>query len=145
MRMGSRPLMRWAIGAAAPLLVAGAMVFFNSVTLASYDSLELISHDSNAWYHCTSGVNQNGSHVNHCFYTPNSTNYESNWWWCAANGVAGNWCPDQSLDCGQGMFGTGGSLINESWYDINNHWLKNTNDCISTDIGHYPWQDVYGP
>ena len=134
---------RWVVGVSVPLLVAWVVSIGGTVAArATYDSDELRSHDGAAWYHCTSGDNQNGSYVNHCFYTPNSVNYESNYWWCAAPGF-GNFCPDPVV-CTYGGAPSYGGQIWESWYDYYNNWISNSGDCVSQNYG-YPWFDVYGP
>jgi hypothetical protein len=101
-----------------------------------------VSYDQAAWYHCTTGYNQNGTLTNHCFYTPKATNYESNWWWCADKGSIGAVCPEANQKCYNGD----GGPLDESWYDSNNKWLTNSSDCIHLgDAPGYPWVGVYGP
>jgi hypothetical protein len=125
-----------------PVLFAAMALVYSGKTVhagAPYHSNQLIAHDQYAWYHCTSGLNQNGAATNHCFYTPKYTNYESNYWWCAEWSGA-NPCPAPYF-CTWTYRGYGGQ-ISESWYDFNHNWLRNSSDCVHNSGD---WYDVYGP
>lgn len=133
---------RWLTPLSIAALVALVIATTSTVVAGAYDSDELVSHDSAAWTHCTTGDNQNGDYTNNCFYTPQPTNYEYNSWWCAAPGY-GNFCPNNVL-CQWSMGPDYGGQAVESWYDANGVWLRNSTDCVSQNYG-YPWYDVYGP
>jgi hypothetical protein len=128
-----------------PVLFAAVALVYSGKTVhagAPYVSSQLISHDYAAYYHCTSGLNQNGAATNHCFYTPKQANYESNYWWCVGDGFF-NDCPSPYY-CEDSDHHYGGQIY-ESWYDYYHYWLKNTGDCVNAHGVHSNWYDVYGP
>jgi hypothetical protein len=107
---------RWFVAAVAPICVVAAMA--SASASAGLSGEQLISHDSQAYYHCTSGSNQNGTQTNHCFYTPNSVNAEAGYWWIRG--------------------------LNEAWLDSGHNWIKNTSDFVLA-LPWTNWWDVYGP
>src|ERR1700682_1668084 len=108
-------VLRWVSVGVVPIATA---VLMSAGASASWNGQQLIAHDSSAWYHCTSGNNDSGTHVDHCFYTPNTVTAEAGWWWL-----------------GQ---------ISESWLDYNSAWISNTGDTIPRNP-FSDWYDVYGP
>lgn len=108
-------LLRWVLAGVAPIAM---MAWMTVGANASAWGQQLIAHTPSAYTHCTSGNNDSGQHVNHCFSTPGLDTAESGWWW---------------------QYG-----IDESWFDSGGSWMTNTSDWIPPNP-FSDWYTVNGP